>query len=203
MPSVTYSKALSQENTAKNSINTRKIAALVMDGFNDEELTAVKDALDEEGAHLEVISQYLSPIKGASGKLWMPDHNFVSSSSVLYDAIYVPGGKESIDSLAHQTYILEFLNEAYKHCKPIAASSEGIALLGQTSIEEKLADAADVVSDTGVVTSMAKPTGNFNAAFIKAIMAHRHWMRERNERSPIDMQVWGAISEEDLTVENR
>ena len=54
MPKVAVSKALSLENTAKNGIKTRKIAALVMDGFNNDELVAVKEALTAEGAHLEI-----------------------------------------------------------------------------------------------------------------------------------------------------
>ena len=65
----------------------------------------------------------------------MLDKNFISVSSVLYDAVYVPGGEKNVDALAHQGYVINFINEAFKHCKPIAASGEAVALLQQTSIE--------------------------------------------------------------------
>ena len=53
MPKVSMSKALSLENTVKDSIATRKVAAIVMEGFNDEELAPVKAALTAEGAQVE------------------------------------------------------------------------------------------------------------------------------------------------------
>ena len=114
----------------------------------------------------------------------MPDKNFVSASSVLYDGVYVPGGGKSINALTHQGYVIDFINEAYKHCKPIAASGEAVALLQQTGIDAKLATAKDVISDLGVVTSQAAPTSQFTQTFISAIALHRHWTREKTETIP-------------------
>jgi catalase len=181
IPKVPMSKALSLENTPKNSIKTRKVAIFAMDGYNEDELMAVKEALTSQGARVEVISQYLNPVKGATGKQTIPDKNFITVSSVLYDAVYIPGGEKSIDLLAHERFVIEFIEEAYKHCKPIAASGVGVALLQQTSIESKLATAKDVQTDLGVVTTMGKPNAQFNQAFIDSIAAHRHWAREKTE----------------------
>jgi catalase len=94
--------------------------------------------------------------------------------------VYIPGGEKSIDALTHQSMVIEFINEAYKHCKPIAASGEAVALLQQTSVEAKLASSKDVMSDMGIVTSQGKPSDKFNQAFIAAIAMHRHWVREKN-----------------------
>ena len=113
------SKALSLENTLKNSIATRKVAAIVMEGFNDDELASVKAALTAQGAQVEIISQYLTPIDSANGKPIVPDKNYVSVSSVLYDAVYIPGGEESVENMIDQGYVVNFITEAYKHCKPI------------------------------------------------------------------------------------
>ncbi len=193
MPKVVMSKALTQENPARGSVKTRKVAVLAMDGYNNSELNAVKAALTAQGARIEVISQYLSPIKSSHGESVLPDKNFVSASSVLYDAIYVPGGEKSIDGLTHQPYVTEFINEAYKHCKPIAASGEGVALLRQTSIETKMSGGDEVVSDLGVVTSNAAPSSEFNEAFLAAIKMHRHWAREKSEKVPVELEA--AIGE--------
>ncbi len=183
-PKPAMSKALSLENTPKDSIKTRKIAVLVMDGYDDKELMTVKEALTNQGARLEIISLYLSPIESASGKKTVPDKNFISVSSVLYDAVYVPGGEKSVDALTHQGYVINFINEAFKHCKPIAASGTAVALLQQTSIESKLSSGKDVMSDQGVVTSQAAPNDEFNKAFVAAIAMHRHWIREKSDFVP-------------------
>jgi hypothetical protein len=54
---------------------------------------------------------------------------FANSSSVLFDAVYVPGGAESIEMLKHIPNALRFIEEAYKQGKVIAASGEGVGLV--------------------------------------------------------------------------
>ena len=187
MPKVSMSKALSLENTAKNSIATRKIAALIMDGFEDAQLAAVKAALTSQGAHLDVISQFLSPVKSASGKTVVPDKNYVSVSSVLYDAVYIPGGEESVEAMIEQDYVVNFITEAYKHCKPMGATGEGVNLLAELGLVDSEAAGTksnQVVEEMGVVTLMDKPNDAFNKAFVEAIKAHRHWARETAENIP-------------------
>ena len=187
VPKLQASQALSMENTVKNTIKTRKIAVLAMDGVNGKELSSVKTALEKQGAKTEVISQFLSPIKSQDGKEIEVDKHYISASSVMYDAIYIPGGKQSIGTMKQQGYIINFINEAFKHCKAIGATSEGVGLPAETDIMEvKLAEAKTkaVVSDKGVVTAQAAPTEAFNEAFTVAIAQHRHWIREKNKNMP-------------------
>jgi catalase len=84
---------------------------------------------------------------------------------------------------------LHFLNEAFKHCKPVAASSEGVDLLMATEIVGvELAQAAtqgQVVSDKGVITVRhADDLGAFIEQFTMAIKQHRHWEREMKDQVP-------------------
>jgi catalase len=187
MPKLSMSKALSLENTAKDSIATRKIAVLAMDGFSDQDLAAVKAALTAQGAKVDVVSQFLSPIKSESGKQLVPDKNLVSVSSVLYDAVYIPGGEESIEALNDQGAMVVFIEEAYKHCKPIAASGEGVNLLAELGLVDSEAagtKSSQVISEMGVVTLMSKPTEGFTKAFVDALKMHRFWDREKDESIP-------------------
>ena len=46
--------------------------------------------------------------------------SLLTASSVLFDAVYVPGGAESIATLKTDPAALEFIAEAYKHAKAIA-----------------------------------------------------------------------------------
>ena len=68
-----------------------------------------------------------------------------------------PGGKESIETLKMQGDAIHFINEAFRHCKPLGATGEGIELLKAANLPDiKFAgqkSADKVVSDKGVVTS--------------------------------------------------
>lgn len=116
------------------------------------------------------------------------DKNFLTAASVMYDAVYVPGGKESIDTLKMQGDAIHFVNETFRHCKPIGATEEGIDLLKIANLPDiKYAgqESADKVSsDKGVVTAMKGDSGSFNDSFIAAIEKHRHWDREKKEQVP-------------------
>ena len=185
-PSTKESKALSMANSVRG-IKTRKVAVLAMDGFNGKDFSATKEALEAQGAKVEVVSQYLGTIKDDAGKETSVDRHFISASSVLYDAVYVPGGQKNVENLEKQGYVIDFINQAFKHCKAIGATSEAIKLLSETNIENiNFVDLKSkvTVSDKGVVTSYLGSTSEFNEAFIAAIAQHRHWIREKTENVP-------------------
>jgi glutamine amidotransferase PdxT len=48
------------------------------------------------------------------------------------DAVYLPGGDAVLKSLANDTKAIEFIEEAYKHWKAIAATGSGVELLQKT-----------------------------------------------------------------------
>lgn len=157
------SSALSQENTIKVP-TTRKVAILAEDGFNFDEVKTLKEALTTEGLMAEIVSETLNPISSADGQQLEVDQTLLTSDSVLYDAVYVAGGKDSVESLKSQKEATTFVNEAFSHYKAVGASGEGVELL----------KAASVPTDSvGVVTLK----NNDSKTFIEAIAQHRHWAR--------------------------
>ena len=107
--------------------------------------------------------------------------SFLTESSVLYDAVYVPGGDASVQALMKLDEAQEFISEAFKHCKAIAATGAGTELL-VAALGKKLGNAKvagnKVSVDQGVVSSSDAATKNVATAFIDAIKQHRHWERE-------------------------
>ena len=177
------------EHTVKNTIKTRKIAILVADGYDHTGVRQVMQALNGGGAHTDIISKYRGMLKSSSGEKLEVNQNYLTAASVMYDAVYVPGGKESIDTLKMQGDAIHFINEAFRHCKPLGATGEGVELLKAANLPDiKFAgqkSADKVVSDKGVVTSgNRKDAGSFNDSFIAAIAKHRHWDREKKEQVP-------------------
>jgi catalase len=183
------SPALSMANTVKDSIKTRKIAVLAADGFDDTAVAAMKKALVNAGAQVKLIAPRLGFLKGASGEESKIDFSFLTAASVLFDAVYVPGGEPSVTALKREPDAIHFVNEAYKHCKAIAATGAGIDLLNASAIgAEKNTEAAgngkQVAAEEGVVVSREGAAGKVATEFIKAIAQHRYWSRELNDQTP-------------------
>jgi catalase len=168
-------------NFPKDSIKTRKIAFLLADGFDDEAVADVKKALMTAGALAMTVAPRLGVLTGANGEECKADFSFLTGSSVLFDAVYIPGGDASVTALKGEDEALNFVEEAYKHCKAIAASGGGVGLLARF-LGEKLQEANStgdlVATNQGVVISRGPATDKFASAFIEAIGQHRHWERE-------------------------
>jgi catalase len=182
--SLPRSKALSMAYTVKDSIATRKIAILAADGVNEESLFKVKDALSEEGALCEVIAPRLGFISGENNTDIPVDKSLLTTASVFYDAVYVPGGTNSVATLEADADAIHFLNEAFKHCKAIAADDDALQVLEATYFARKLPtdNDDDTVSAEGVIIGI--DAENIARQFIEAIKQHRFWDREVPRKVP-------------------
>jgi catalase len=112
----------------------------------------------------------------------MADRAINTMASVLYDAVAVPCGPDSVAALAADGYAVHFVTEAYKHAKPVAAFGAGVDLLAKAGVDPKVARGEDeLVVDAGVVTSTraqdALPA-DFAERFAGLIAGHRVWSRD-------------------------
>lgn len=111
-----------------DNVRTRKVAVLVADGVPAGQVTAFKEALMAAGAKAEVLAAHLGKVKGADGTPVAVDKTFTTSGSVMYDAVFIPGGKNA-EVLRGQGPIRYFIAEAYKHGKPVVTVDEGADLV--------------------------------------------------------------------------
>ncbi|MEA2204164.1 MAG: catalase [Blastocatellia bacterium] len=170
-------------NFPKDSIKTRKVAVLLADGFDDEAVTTMSKALLTAGAMPKTVAPRLGVVTGAGGEQLKVDCSFLTGSSVLFDAVYVPGGEASVAALVQKDEAREFVREAYKHCKAIAANGEGVDFIASSLVDQiaeiaEIAELEKVAEVEGVVTSRDRAGAGVASAFIKAIAKHRHWERE-------------------------
>lgn len=176
------SPALSQENYKSPSIKGRKIAILAADGVNKSQIEELKNLLQEEGAIVKVISKKLGKLKAKNGEEVEIDQNFLTTSSVLFDAVLVTGGPDHVKTLLKQEDALKFINQIYRYCKPIAAIEEGIQLLQASEIKGvKFTDqkAGKVTSELGVITiGHSSDLKSFFNHFKEALIQCRYWKRE-------------------------
>ncbi len=193
--SLERSPALSMSSTVKDTIKTRKIAILAADGVDDAALDRMKKALIAAGAQVKVVAPRLGLLSGSKKAEIKIDFSFLTAGSVLFDAVYIPGGEQSIEILKGDAKALMFVKEAYLHCKAIAATDAGIdLLLAAHPVQDKtaLSHAKGVQSnertllraDEGIIASRGEKNGHVAAKFIQAIAQHRHWEREMKDQIP-------------------
>ena len=158
------SSALSQANTSFDGISTRQIAFLVGNGFNMKAFEKMKKALEQANAVVKLIAPQGGTVTCDENMEHDVDAGIATTESVLFDAIYIPGGKKSIENLLEKSKFVKFVNEAYKHCKAIAVDGEGEDFLHETAIPSIKGDKALLVNSKA-------------ADFISAIAKHRNWER--------------------------
>ena len=96
-------------NTVKDGIATRKIAILAADGVDEAAISSMKKALQAAGAQAMIVAPRLGTVRGLKGGQVPVDFSLLTASSVLFDALYVPGGEGSIDILKGDAKVLVFI----------------------------------------------------------------------------------------------
>jgi catalase len=167
------SKALSMADTAKDTVKTRQIAILATDGVDEDSLSHMKKAVETAGAQAKIVAPHHGFIVAESDKMIKVDQSLLTSSSVLFDAVFIPSGRKSVALLMEQSVAVDFVYQAYKHCKAIAAEGEGVLLFDKSTAGVNSKSKKGKGELSGVLLNQ-KPS-----EFIKAIAQHRFWEREK------------------------
>jgi protease I len=172
------------------TLQNKKIAILTDNGFEEEELTSPKTALEQAGATVHIISQQEKTVKAWSHDHWsieLPvDVQLNAANSDNYDGLLIPGGVINPDKMRMQKEYISFAQEFLETGKPVAAICHGPQLLIETgmisgrdvtsyaSIKTDLENAGanwqdkEVVVDNGLVTSRSpKDLPAFNKKMIE------------------------------------
>lgn len=160
------SPALSMQDKLPDHIKAKKIAMLVAEGVEDEAFTKIKLDLEKMDAVVHVIAPHQGFVKTESGDEYPIDESLLTAASVVYDAVYVPGGK-SVDILGKNADAVHFVAEAFKHCKPIGSKTNGEDLIKKSLADIKL-------PQEGISNS------NDLKDFVENIKKYRFWQREEN-----------------------
>ncbi|WP_283139415.1 catalase [Rhizohabitans arisaemae] len=169
------SPALSQAGSAKDSVLTRRIALLAADGVDADAITRLYGELVGAGATLDVLSTQGGTVRGGDGEHIPVTHPLPTTSSVVYDAVLVPGGEGGVQLLAEDGAAMHFMAEAYKHGKALGVLGSAMALLDIA----RIGSASDYPGDGGVSVEQGVVLGDtvsddFVQEFIAAVTAHRH-----------------------------
>ncbi|WP_096662261.1 catalase [Polaromonas sp. AET17H-212] len=164
---------------AADNIRTRKVAILVADGVDLLSFKRLQQELLDAGAQCKVVAPQLGPVTTSSGKQLPADHTFSNTSSIMFDAVVIPGGAASAATLAQLGDAVHFVLEAYKHCKTVCALNEGAQLLGTLGFALDTKDGALMEPTAGILLGDSRKAadGQIAQALIAAMAHHRHWDR--------------------------
>ncbi|MCW3170819.1 catalase [Chryseobacterium sp. 09-1422] len=175
-PATKFSKALSMANTVKDTIESRVIGFMMTDGFDAASTDRLIEKLEGQGGVVQYIADSVAPVKSSDGQAYIPDHALSTTSSVCFDALYVCAGEKSAEGFTrpgNKNMTVDFINEAFRHCKAI--------YFGENT--EKLKNLTDIAlmkhDDPGVISA---DNPDANDLFVDAIANHRVWEfeKERN-----------------------
>jgi len=111
------------------TLNGKKVAILVEDGFEQIELTSPKQALEQAGATTHIISPKRDKVKGWDETKWgqeFPvDAPVEQANANNYDALLLPGGVMNPDKLRINKSAVQFVRSFFDQGKPVAAICHG------------------------------------------------------------------------------
>jgi catalase len=161
-----------ENQSTQMEVREMQVAIMAADGVDENSLFKMKQALENKGLHTKIISTTNQIISSSKGKEIKVDQSVFSSFSVDFDAVYVPGGEDSIFTLQTEPVIIQFINEVYKSSKPIAVDGEGEQLLYITAAGKEL--------NNGTLEGVFVNRGS--REFVKAIGQQELWLVEKNHR---------------------
>lgn len=117
-------------------IRYRKVAILAADGVESGQIVELKQKLEAEGATPMIIAPTMAPVRGGDGNAVDVDAMLHGQPSVTLDAVIVPDGKDSVETLRASGQGRYYLQEAFRHLKVIAVLGEAKDLLAGAGVPE-------------------------------------------------------------------
>ncbi len=185
----------------------KKIAIITEDGFEESELTSPKEALENAGATVHIISSK-DKVKGWNHDHWsieLPVDVLIDNAKMEdYDALVIPGGVINPDKMRTIEDYIQFAKSFLTAKKTVAAICHGPQLLIETqmltgrqmtsyhSIKTDITNAGAnwkdqvVVVDNGLVTSRSpKDLPAFNEKMIEEIAEGIHHSKRTTLTTPV------------------
>jgi catalase len=125
-------RSLSILLNSHDTFEGRKVGVLVSDGADADALKALRQALEEEGAMLEIVAPRIGGVEASDGTLVEANQTISGGPSVLYDAIALLVSDQGVPRMTNDPSVRDFIADAFAHSKFIAYSGSALPLLKAT-----------------------------------------------------------------------
>lgn len=142
-------------------LSGKRVAILVENGFEQNELEEPKKALEGAGAWTEIVSPVEGQVRSWKNNEWSNlfhvDTTLDEAASMDYDALLLPGGVMNPDKLRMNPVAVEFVRSFWDEGKPIAAICHGPWML----IEAGIVDGCRLTSWPSLQTDIRNAGGEW------------------------------------------
>jgi protease I len=180
-----------------DQLKGKRVAALVTNGFEQDELLKPRKALEDAGATVQIVSPESGKVRGWKHTEWgdevAVDRTLDQAKASDYDALLLPGGVMNPDHLRMNPKAVQFAKQFFEDGKGIAVIChgpwtlveagvvKGVRMTSWPSLKTDLTNAGanwvdqEVVVDRGIVSSR-KPDDipAFNRKMIEEFAEGRH-----------------------------
>ena len=167
MRNLKKSSPLSILLNSPNSFKGRKVGALVTDGVDIAIVKSLQNALQKEGALLEIIAPEVGGVKASDGTWIDAAQKLDGGPSVLYDAVALLVSEHGARNLANEPTARDFVADAFAHLKFVGYVEAAVPLLGKAGVSDN--------RDQGFVLLK---TPSDCSEFITTCRQLRYWGRE-------------------------
>ena len=110
-------------------IKDLKVAILVAEGFEQQELTGPREALDAAGANTMIVSPNERQVQGWNhydkADMFPANVPLAEANAAEFDALLLPGGVANPDQLRMKPEAVQFIREFFDAGKPVAVICHG------------------------------------------------------------------------------
>lgn len=121
-------------------LSGKRVAFLVTDGFEQIELTGPREALEKNGAVVDILSDKEGTVRGWNhdkpADEFAVDATFDSAHLDLYDALVLPGGVQNSDTIRLIPGAQKLVKSHHSASKPLAVICHGAWLLVSTGLTQ-------------------------------------------------------------------
>lgn len=154
----------------KNSpVAGRCLGILVSEGADGAVVEALRAAAQKAKASVKIIAPKVGGVTLADGTQLTADEKIDGAPSVLFDAIALVLSEVGAQTLTGEKAALDFVSDAWAHCKAI----------GHTEEAQTLLDKAGVIADAFVICLSKRP------GKLVDHLSTRHWDREASVKLPM------------------
>lgn len=162
-PSPTLSILLNNPHTFAG----RKLGALITDGVDIDIVDALRAAVEEDGATLEIIAPQVGGVEASDGSWIEAKQKLDGAPSVLYDAIALLPSAAGASLLAQEASARDFVADAFAHCKFVGYVEAAVPLFDKAGVPESLDDGFIMLTGADACTQ-----------FLSVCRGLRFWDRE-------------------------
>lgn len=151
-------------------VTGRQLGILVADGSDGTVVEALQKAAKDSGASVKIIAPKVGGVSLKGGKRLKADEKIDGAPSVLFDAVALVLSEDGAQQLAGEKAAMDFVSDAFAHCKAIGHTEGASALMEKAGVESD--DFVLALAKNGAETLVQK-------------LASRLWQRETAVKLPV------------------